>query len=119
MMSSQTRPVDGRRSNKKALITNAKAAPDIKLIASDVDGTLLDSKQRLSPKVEKAVKLSRSVGVPVWFSAPILPPLGHLVLACLLQILKLEETVQTAKWRSKPVLTLLILACMASDSALL
>lgn len=38
---------------------------EIKLITSDVDGTLLDSKQRLTDKVEKAVALSRSVGVPV------------------------------------------------------
>lgn len=38
---------------------------EIKLITSDVDGTLLDSQQRLTPLVQKAVKLSRSVGVPV------------------------------------------------------
>ena len=44
---------------------------EIKLITSDVDGTLLDSQQRLTPLVEKAIKLSRSVGVPV--SAIILP----------------------------------------------
>lgn len=42
-----------------------QAQPEIRLITSDVDGTLLDSQQRLSPKVEKAVQLSRSVGVPV------------------------------------------------------
>ena len=40
-------------------------APDIKLITSDVDGTLLNSKQELTPLVERAVQLSRSVGTPV------------------------------------------------------
>ena len=53
------------------VITSASNGPDIKLIASDVDGTLLDSKQRLSPKVEKAVKLSRSLGIPVSIYIPL------------------------------------------------
>lgn len=39
--------------------------PDIRLITSDVDGTLLNSKQELTAGVEQAVKLARSVGVPV------------------------------------------------------
>ena len=39
--------------------------PEIRLIASDVDGTLLNSRQELTPGVERAVALANSVGVPV------------------------------------------------------
>ena len=51
--------------SRKALTVRAQNAPDIKLIASDVDGTLLDSQQKLSPKVVKAVQLCRSIGIQV------------------------------------------------------
>ena len=44
---------------------NGMPAPDIRLIASDVDGTLLNSRQELTPAVERAVALANSVGVPV------------------------------------------------------
>ena len=44
---------------------SAGGGPDIKLIASDVDGTLLDSQQKLSPKIIKAVQLCRSIGIQV------------------------------------------------------
>ena len=38
---------------------------DIKLIASDVDGTLLNSMQLLTPGVEAAIKAAGRIGVPV------------------------------------------------------
>ncbi|GFH21813.1 haloacid dehalogenase-like hydrolase, partial [Haematococcus lacustris] len=38
---------------------------DIKLIVSDVDGTLLNSAQQLTPRVEQAVKAAAAAGVPV------------------------------------------------------
>jgi hypothetical protein len=40
-------------------------APHITLIATDVDGTLLDSKQQLSPGNEAAIKQAAAAGVPV------------------------------------------------------
>ena len=39
--------------------------PRIKLIATDVDGTLLNSKQELTPAVEQAIKKAADLGVPV------------------------------------------------------
>lgn len=39
--------------------------PRIDLIVTDVDGTLLNSKQELNPRVEKAVKTASALGVPV------------------------------------------------------
>ncbi|GFH28522.1 uncharacterized protein HaLaN_27028, partial [Haematococcus lacustris] len=39
---------------------------DIKLIVSDVDGTLLNSAQQLTPRVERAVKAAAAAGVPLW-----------------------------------------------------
>ena len=47
------------------MVAAAQGAPEIRLITSDVDGTLLNSKQELTAGVEHAVKLARSVGVPV------------------------------------------------------
>ena len=41
--------------------------PPIKLIATDVDGTLLNSKQELTPAVEQAIKKAADLGVPVIF----------------------------------------------------
>lgn len=38
---------------------------DIRLIVSDVDGTLLNHKQELTPGVEAAVKAAAALGVPV------------------------------------------------------
>ena len=55
--------------------------PEIKLITSDVDGTLLDSQQRLTPRVERAVQLARSVGVPVSVAKQVLPPSDPIYLA--------------------------------------
>lgn len=46
--------------------------PRIKLIATDVDGTLLNSKQELTPAVEQAIKKAADLGVPVQS-----PPLPH------------------------------------------
>ena len=37
--------------------------PRIRLIASDVDGTLLNSKQELTPAVEQAIKRAAVLGV--------------------------------------------------------
>ena len=39
--------------------------PRIQLIATDVDGTLLNSKQELTPAVEQAIKKAADLGVPV------------------------------------------------------
>lgn len=39
--------------------------PEIRLIATDVDGTLLNSQQQLNPAVEDAVRQARSLGVKV------------------------------------------------------
>lgn len=49
-----------------AAVSSVQAGlPDIRIIASDVDGTLLNSRQQLSPRVEAAVKRAESQGVPV------------------------------------------------------
>lgn len=40
-------------------------SPRIHLIATDVDGTLLNSKQELTPAVEQAIKKAADIGVPV------------------------------------------------------
>jgi hypothetical protein len=51
---------------KRPVLAMSKAGlPSIKLIASDVDGTLLNHKQVLTESVERAVKLASSVGVQV------------------------------------------------------
>ncbi len=47
--------------------------PRIKLIATDVDGTLLNSKQELTPAVEQAIKKAADLGVPVRGDGPISP----------------------------------------------
>ncbi len=39
--------------------------PEIRLIATDVDGTLLNSQQQLNPAVEDAVRQARALGVKV------------------------------------------------------
>ena len=44
----------------------------IKLIATDVDGTLLNSKQELTPAVEQAIKKAADLGVPVRGDDPFL-----------------------------------------------
>lgn len=43
----------------------SKKHVDVQLIATDVDGTLLNSQQQLSPGVEAAVKQAAAAGVPV------------------------------------------------------
>lgn len=45
--------------------TNAGGAPDIHLIVTDVDGTLLDSQQQLADRTLQAVRAAAAVGVPV------------------------------------------------------
>lgn len=52
------------------MVLAGQTAPAIRLITSDVDGTLLNSKQELTAGVENAVRLARSVGVPVSTSCP-------------------------------------------------
>lgn len=47
--------------------------PPIKLIATDVDGTLLNSKQELTPAVEQAIKKAADLGVPVVPCVPVSP----------------------------------------------
>lgn len=54
-----------RKMSQNAGSRAVAAKAEIKLITTDVDGTLLNSKLELTPKVEKAIKLSQSVGVPV------------------------------------------------------
>lgn len=46
------------------LVCSAKR-PRIKLIATDVDGTLLNSKQELTPAVQQAIRKAAEHGVPV------------------------------------------------------
>jgi hypothetical protein len=48
----------------------ASAHRKIKLIATDVDGTLLDSQQNLHPSVEAAVTSAARAGVPVSCASP-------------------------------------------------
>ncbi|KAF8061109.1 TOC34 [Scenedesmus sp. PABB004] len=43
----------------------ATAAPHISVIATDVDGTLLNSSQQLTPRVEAAVRAAGDAGVPL------------------------------------------------------
>jgi hypothetical protein len=45
--------------------TSSSALPAISVIASDVDGTLLNSQQQLTPGVEAAVRAAADAGVPV------------------------------------------------------
>ncbi|KAK9917799.1 hypothetical protein WJX75_008413 [Coccomyxa subellipsoidea] len=47
------------------MVLAGQTATDIRLITCDVDGTLLNSKQELTAGVENAVRLARSVGVPL------------------------------------------------------
>ena len=61
-----------RRLRKAAMVLAGQTATDIRLITCDVDGTLLNSKQELTAGVENAVRLARSVGVPVSTSCPIM-----------------------------------------------
>ena len=39
--------------------------PQVKLVATDVDGTLLSSQQQLLPRVQRAVQSAVELGVPV------------------------------------------------------
>ncbi|GIL85379.1 hypothetical protein Vretimale_10672 [Volvox reticuliferus] len=47
------------------IVTKATPRADVKLIASDVDGTLLNHQQQLTPAVEAAVKQAAALGVPL------------------------------------------------------
>eukprot|EP00197_Chlamydomonas_leiostraca_P005647 CAMPEP_0202870918 /NCGR_PEP_ID=MMETSP1391-20130828/17200_1 /ASSEMBLY_ACC=CAM_ASM_000867 /TAXON_ID=1034604 /ORGANISM="Chlamydomonas leiostraca, Strain SAG 11-49" /LENGTH=317 /DNA_ID=CAMNT_0049551593 /DNA_START=119 /DNA_END=1072 /DNA_ORIENTATION=- len=47
------------------MLPNGQPAPEIRLIVTDVDGTLLNSKQELTPRVEAAVKAAAAAGVPL------------------------------------------------------
>ena len=48
-----------------ARLDSGQEAPEIRLIASDVDGTLLNHQQDLTPRVEEAIKAAGKCGVPV------------------------------------------------------
>nr|ADF43173.1 HDH1m [Chlamydomonas reinhardtii] len=50
---------------KRCLLAAVSESKNIRLIVTDVDGTLLDSSQQLSPRVEAAVKEARALGVPL------------------------------------------------------
>ena len=58
------RRVKWLKSGRAGVVCSAEMSP-IKLIATDVDGTLLNSKQELTPAVEQAVKKAADLGVPV------------------------------------------------------
>jgi hypothetical protein len=45
--------------------SSSSRTPVINVIASDVDGTLLNSQQQLTPGVEAAVRAAANAGVPV------------------------------------------------------
>lgn len=54
------------RRRRRCSAASASASPHIKIIASDVDGTLVNSKQQLTPGVEAAVRRSFEAGVPLF-----------------------------------------------------
>lgn len=63
-----TNPSAPRRRGRITIAASASssaAQPEIALIASDVDGTLLDPSQNLSPRVEAAVRAAGEAGVPL------------------------------------------------------
>lgn len=49
---------------RTGFVTHA-APPKIRMITSDVDGTLLNSKQELTPAVKASIKQASAAGVPV------------------------------------------------------
>ena len=65
-LASHRRAHCGSRSGVAVIVCSAERPP-IKLIATDVDGTLLNSKQELTPAVEQAIKKAADLGVPVIF----------------------------------------------------
>jgi len=48
-----------------AVSASAQRQPEVRLVATDVDGTLLSSDQQLLPRVQSAVQRSVELGVPV------------------------------------------------------
>lgn len=56
---------DSSSSNGNGSSSNSSSAVPISVIASDVDGTLLNSQQQLTPGVEAAVRAAAEAGVPV------------------------------------------------------
>jgi hypothetical protein len=61
------------RRQSRTLSCKVSAVPHISLIASDVDGTLLNSKQQLDPVVEQSVLQAAAAGVPVRVPACLYP----------------------------------------------
>lgn len=55
----------GSRAAARRVAANASSFPRIDLIVTDVDGTLLNSQQQLSPRVEEAIRLAAAHGVPL------------------------------------------------------
>lgn len=49
----------------RSSLTLCASSPQIDLIITDVDGTLLNSKQELTPRVEAAVEAAAAAGVPL------------------------------------------------------
>ena len=45
--------------------SSAQHQPEVRLVATDVDGTLLSSDQQLLPRVQRAVQSAVEQGVPV------------------------------------------------------
>ena len=48
-----------------AVSASEQHQPEVRLVATDVDGTLLSSDQQLLPRVQSAVQRSVELGVPV------------------------------------------------------
>ncbi|GIL55625.1 hypothetical protein Vafri_11159 [Volvox africanus] len=68
--SSRCPPMQSSQANRRPAssdrtVTKATPRAEIKLIASDVDGTLLNHQQQLTPAVEAAVKQASALGVPL------------------------------------------------------
>lgn len=59
------RPVAARRCRPAAAASPSSSHPEIDLIFTDVDGTLLNSSQELTPRVQAAVAAAAAAGVPL------------------------------------------------------
>ncbi len=53
------------RPSEQTMAASAQHQPEVRLVATDVDGTLLSSDQQLLPRVQSAVQRSVELGVPV------------------------------------------------------
>ena len=58
-------PPRARPASAAAVSASAQHQPEVRLVATDVDGTLLSSDQQLLPRVQSAVWRSVELGVPV------------------------------------------------------